>query len=309
MRITHRTQLVMAVIIVLIGLNASVEAAAPPAPPSTIWNFLGIPKTLNKMRDTTSNRRGNRPGAERTDPIKRIADPANLESPNSAIKAAAQVKADQDLAPQKIKAIKYLATVGCGCYQQFGVREALLDSLDDCTEEVRYEAAVAFCKAAGNPCKNCEKDGCCSAAVMQKLHDKAYGQDENCCYKESSARVRAAAEMALNACRRKVGPTAAPKEKEGETGKVHEALTPIEAPSDTPLPEKKIPVSEKKAPAPDSVANPAASSDPPMEKQPSVTLRILPSAPAAESREAPAVVQTSALMQVQPESGKSNESR
>jgi hypothetical protein len=74
--------------------------------------------------------------------------PANLESQNPALKAAAKVKSEEDLAPQKIKAIKYLATIGCGCYP--GVREALLAALDDCTESVRYEAAIAFCQAAGN---------------------------------------------------------------------------------------------------------------------------------------------------------------
>ena len=47
---------------------------------------------------------------------RRIADPANLQSDNPAIKAAAKAKAEQDLAPQKIKAIKYLATVGCAAF-------------------------------------------------------------------------------------------------------------------------------------------------------------------------------------------------
>jgi len=68
-----------------------------------------------------------------------------------------------------------------------------LDSLEDCTEAVRYEAAKAFCQAAGTPCQLCNRSGCCSKEVIKKLEDMAYGEDKDGCYKESSARVRAAA--------------------------------------------------------------------------------------------------------------------
>jgi len=207
----------------------------PPAPPPTLWNFLGIPQTIDKIQDATLNRFGNNPGKERTPSLKQIADPANLNSPNPAIKTAAKIKADQDAAPQKIKAIKYLATVGCGCYP--GVKDALLASLDDCTEEVRYEAAIAFCKAAGNPCKNCEKNGCCDAAVMNKLHEMAYGQDDKGCYKETSERVRAAATNALNACQR-MHPQGAPQPQTTPGGKKElpqVPLTPSPAPKEVPL--------------------------------------------------------------------------
>ena len=156
-----------------------VEAPAPAASPTTLLNFLGIPQGFQRLRDATANRWGNNPGMERTDPLKPIADPANLQSPNPAIQTAAKIKQAQDLAPQKIKAIKYLATVGCGCYPN--VKEALVAALDDCSEEVRYQAAVALCRAAGNPCKQCEKNGCCNAAVMNKLQELAYGQDDQCC--------------------------------------------------------------------------------------------------------------------------------
>jgi hypothetical protein len=183
------------------NLNAQTGGApAPAASPTTLLNFLGIPQGFHRLRDATANRWGNNPGMERTDPLKPIADPANLQSPNPAIQTAAKIKQAQDLAPQKIKAIKYLATVGCGCYPN--VKEALVAALDDCSEEVRYEAAVALCRAAGNPCKQCEKNGCCNAAVMNKLQELAYGQDDQCCPKEPSARVRAAAQSALQACQR-----------------------------------------------------------------------------------------------------------
>jgi len=59
---------------------------------------------------------------------------------------------------------------------------------------------VAFEKTSGDACKPCGEMGCCSGKVMTKLHQLAYEQDDQCCYKESSARVRAAAKSALDAC-------------------------------------------------------------------------------------------------------------
>ena len=144
------------------------------------------------------------------------------------IKAAAKIKTEEDLAQQKIKAIKYLATIGCGCYP--GVKDALLAALEDCTEEVRYEGALAFCEAAGNPCKQCNQSGCCAADVMTKLREMAYGQDDKCCFTEPSARVRAMAASALKRCQQihPPGPQPAAPEGGGEL--------PIEAPLPEPQP-------------------------------------------------------------------------
>jgi hypothetical protein len=127
------------------------------------------------------------------------------------------------------------------------VRDALLAALDDCTEEVRYQAAIALCQVAGNPCKNCDKSGCCNAEVMNKLNEMAYGQDAKGCYKESSSRVRAAATNALNACKRK-NPTTSmqpvpetthetPEEAKPETREMPvEPTTPGPGPTPAPLP-------------------------------------------------------------------------
>jgi hypothetical protein len=217
----------------VLSMDARVAVAQSPAPaPPPQSDSSGLEQAINQRRDARLNNNGNRPQRERTDPLKRITDPANLQSPNPAIKTAAKIKADQDLAPQKIKAIKFLATVGCGCYP--GVKDALLASLEDCVADVRYEAAMAFYKVAGNPCCHCEKT-CCNAEVMGKLYEMAYGQDEQCCYKEASGRVRAAAEMALNACRSKVGPTTAPQGP-GPTPPPVEVPGKKEVPRPSPLP-------------------------------------------------------------------------
>ncbi len=76
---------------------------------------------------------------------------------------------------------------------------------------------------------------------MSKLEEMAHGQDEKGCFKESSARVRAAAENALNACRRKIpagsAPMEAPPKKEMPTEAAPDAPEPpssIETPMPTP---------------------------------------------------------------------------
>ncbi|MEW4563976.1 hypothetical protein AB1K70_15680 [Bremerella sp. JC770] len=172
------------------------------APPTvTVWNKLGIPQAFDAVNANRVNRRGNHPQWEKTPPLKRIADPANLKSPNPAIKAAAEIKAEEDLAPQKIKALKYLATIGCGCYDKEGkVEAALLAGLNDCTEEVRKTAAETVLKLVGNCCCH---DGCgnncCTEKIQEKLQDMAYGETDGC-WHEPSAEVRAIAMQALSAC-------------------------------------------------------------------------------------------------------------
>lgn len=191
--------------------NEEFDPAAPApavAKPTSIWNWFGIPQGTQKVRDARINRRGNNPQRERVDPLKRIADPENLQSDNPAIKVAAEAKAEADLAPQKIKAIKFLATVCCCCSQyRAEVKKALLAALEDCTEEVRYEAAVALCQCSGNPCTHCNRCSCCDPDIMAKLAELAEGRDPQGCYLEASPRVRAAARNALNACEEVFRPT------------------------------------------------------------------------------------------------------
>ena len=242
MRVAGLISIMVASVLLAAALDARAQTPVPAAPaaPNTLWSFLGIPQGFNKIKDATANKSGNNPSNERKPPLKRIADPANLESQNPAIKAAAKVKAEEDLAPQKIKAIKYLATIGCGCYP--GVKEALVAALDDCTEEVRYQAAIALCEAAGDHCSKCGKT-CCNAAVMSKLEEMAHGQDEKGCFKESSPRVRAAAENALNACREKIPPGSVPLEEPPKkevplqpTPAAPELRPEVPAPDSTPTP-------------------------------------------------------------------------
>jgi len=176
-------------------------AVAPKPDVVTVWNRLGIPQAFDAMNANRVNRRGNNPQRERTPPLKRIADPANLESPNDAIKAAAEIKIEEDLAPQKIKALKYLGTLGCGCYDKEGkVEAALLAGLNDCTEEVRKVAAETVLELVGDCCCNdgCNNN-CCTEKIQEKLQDMAYGETDGC-WHEPSAEVRQIAMSALSAC-------------------------------------------------------------------------------------------------------------
>ncbi len=178
------------------------QAPAVPQKQATLWSFLGIPQTYTSVRDNWDNRNGNRPRQERKPNLVRLADPQNLESPNPAIKKAAEIKKEEDLAKQKIKAVKYLTKIGCGCYNRDGsITDALLKALDDCTEEVRYQTVKAITEAAnGEACVNCKNKSCCSEELSNKLYEMAYERDDAGCYLEPSERVRQAAAEALRAC-------------------------------------------------------------------------------------------------------------
>lgn len=179
--------------------DAPAQPSFPAPPVVTIWHRLGIPQGLNRLNSSMVNRRGNFPGLERKPPLRRIADPANLESSNPAIKTAAEVKMQEDMAKQKIKAIKYLADLGCDdCYP--GITDALIAALDDCTEKVRYEAAKAIRKSVEENCSTCNKACCCKEEMTKKLAEVAFELDDECCYKERSERVREEAAQALRTC-------------------------------------------------------------------------------------------------------------
>ena len=184
--------------------NSTIVAIAPPAqPPCTIWDFLGVTglcKAVGAAVNCEINKLGSFfPGLEPGPPLLAITDPANAKSPNPAVAAAAAAKADEDAAPQKIKALRYLATLGCGgCYPD--IEAALLAGLDDCTESVRYEAAKALSETSRMQCRYCDSSRCCSKKVREKLHLIAYKMNDSGCHMEPSARVRRVARVALANC-------------------------------------------------------------------------------------------------------------
>ncbi len=202
------------------GTTVNVSTPTQPCcPHQTLWQFLGVTggvHLLGGIIERIRNRLGSVfPGLESKPPLVAITDPSMAASSNPAEAAAAGAKADEDAAPQKIKAIRYLATLGCaGCYP--GIEDALLDSLDDCTEEVRYEAAKALRELSGKPCALCKTKSCCSPKVLKKL-DEVANKMEKGCYKESSARVRREARLAMQGCGgTPPAPTSTPQEGPSE---------------------------------------------------------------------------------------------
>ncbi|HEY1066689.1 MAG TPA: hypothetical protein VGE52_11290, partial [Pirellulales bacterium] len=201
------------------------SGAATTVTGKTFFQRLGT--GARKLYDRLINRKGNFPGLERKPPLTSLTDPANAQSDNPAISEAAKVKAEEDQAAQKIKAIKYLGTIGCGCHPD--VRDALFAALDDCNADVRYAAAEAFETAANAICASCNTKSCCDREVLMKLWKMGYEKKAgSTCWLEPSARVRSAARRAFKACKQNClpvppptdgpdeGPTATPAEAEGE---------------------------------------------------------------------------------------------
>ena len=185
-------------------LSSVVGCAANPLPVPTVWDKLGIPQATAGLRDATINRSGNFPGLEKKPPLLKLADPANFKAEKpEMIKVAAKIKADKDLKKQKIKAIKFLAEVNCGCYNKDdAVAKAFLAALDDCDPDVRSAAVEGLCTAAGN-CSNCRtgcETTCCTEEILKKVQDIATGVDSKGCYKEPVKEIRMAAAGLLRKC-------------------------------------------------------------------------------------------------------------
>lgn len=185
--------------------GATIVAIAPPSPPPiTLPKFLGLDIAyggVTLVGQRVRNRLGTRfPGLEARPPVRSLTDPANTsETASPAVKAAAQAKAEQDEVPQKAKAIKYLASLGCGkCYPD--TEKALLAALDDCNEMIRYETVRGLRKSLGDSCNSCRENSCCSPKLTRKLYEIGYGVTENGCHQESSSRVRRNARLALCGC-------------------------------------------------------------------------------------------------------------
>jgi hypothetical protein len=228
------------------GDTTAVAITAPTSHP-TLPEFLGIPQCCGAIQICCSRAAAQIgfcfPGLgsflEPTPPLLPITDPANLAADAPpAVQKAAEIKAQEDQAAQKIAALRYLATIGCGgCYPS--VEDAFIASMEDCTEEVRYEAVKAIRDTTTKYCQFCNQAACCSEKIQKKLRELAYETDDNGCPKEPSDRVRRQARMALAQC----GPPApepveepvrAPTEgpSEGPPAPVEGTVPPPEEPAD-----------------------------------------------------------------------------
>jgi hypothetical protein len=240
-------------------------------PPTTLWKFLGIPQARQALRDGVSNRFGNRPWMERRPPVKPLAHPDNLESQNPAIKRAAEIKSQEDLAPQKIKAVKYLAKIGCGCYDKDGsVTAALIAAMEDCTERVRLATVEAIKEATEKgACTTCNQKCCCNEDLVKKLYELAYEKDNEGCWLEPSEEVRQAAREAMMACCRGRGPEG-PIYEEPLPGTAAPAVTPVIPPERGPV--LNIPPEIPDRTLPPEIPQGEAPPAPPFQESPSATI-------------------------------------
>ena len=208
-------------------IGSTVGCVANPVPIPTFWDKLGIPQATAILRDSTINRGGRFPGLEKKPPLLKIADPANLkpEKPEM-IKVAAKIKTEQDQKKQKIKALKFLADVNCGCYNKDdAVAKAFLAGLDDCDPDVRTAAIEGLSKAAGS-CSKCKtgcETTCCTEDMNKKLTDIATGKDDKGCFKEPVAEIRSAAAALVRKCG---CPTPKPLEELPAPSEIEELNTP-----------------------------------------------------------------------------------
>lgn len=235
----------------------SINAPAPCCDRQNLPQFLGVEcvaKGVAGLVNRLRNRLGMAfPGLEAKPPVLAITDPANMsEDAPPAVKAAAGIKAEEDAAAQKIKAIRYLATIGCGgCYPD--VEDALIAAMEDCTEEVRYEAVKAVRSTTCTSCCYCSCQACCTEKVQNKLRELAYDQPAPCCGGEPSARVRRQARLALAAC----GPPVIYEEPDAPDEEPIEA--PVEGPDGPPPPP---PTEEEELPPADGVVEASDASQP-----------------------------------------------
>ena len=157
----------------LFQMVAVCGCVAPMPPVPTLWDKLGVTGAYTTIRDARLNKFGDKPLKEWKPPKLRIADPKNLESPVPAIKVAAEVKQAEDLAEQKIKALKYLGLIGCGCYDKDGeMKKAFLDALHDCTPCVRLAAIAALTTSA----EECNKQALEFKAQRENCDPRTFGR-------------------------------------------------------------------------------------------------------------------------------------
>ena len=258
MKVFTRKCIILVCAVAAIG-QATIDTASAqvvpgdPVPPMTLWRFLGIPQGARKVSGALLNRRGNFPGMERGIPLRALNDPRNLFSEDAAIKRAAEIKIQEDLKPQKIKSIKFLASIGCACYDQDdSITKALIKATQDCTEEVRLTAVEQVKEAAsGACCSNCGTKCCCKEDMLKRLAQMAYHRDETGCYLEPSERVREAAAEALEECCPSGGPIIEAVEEEEIPTPPQTPVTPGTNGEQPPKNQEEAPRNEEEAPITD----------------------------------------------------------
>ena len=198
-----------------------IAVSVPQGQCATLPEFLGLSglgSGIHGACTSLRSRLGMRfPGLEPQAPLLTITDPANQgEDATPEVQAAAKQKEEKEKAAQKIKAIRYLTSeTGCGkCYPE--TEKAIVSSLQDCIEAVRFETVKGLRKQITCKCVGCRNDCCCTDPILEQLHKMANDTDCHGCPVEQSARVRRLARIVLCKCGGYVPIEEPPEEEEAE---------------------------------------------------------------------------------------------
>ena len=203
----------------------------------------------NAKKDAKINADGCSPECERYPLLKRIADKENRESEIEVIKVAAKIKHEEEMCQQKIKAVKYLGTIGCCCYDKDGkVADALLAAMNDCLPPVRLAAVQAI---AGCVCGQAYNRSCCNEEIAERLQEMAYKTDKNGCPVEPEPLIRQWAAYAAQNCQPKkdieTPPDDLEKSKEVKPeGAPETSPKPLDPSAPTPLTSEVAPTQESR---------------------------------------------------------------
>jgi hypothetical protein len=220
------------------GLPGIAPGPAAPTPPRTLWGFLGLGKEqkefcLRKLCAKPIGQLINNGFAPlstlsgglisgfcpKTPSIADLADAG-------AVGAASAIQLDEAGAAKRRAAVRYLGTVDCHYWPE--AEDALIGALrGDRNECVRYEAALAL----GSGC-------CCTKKTIEALTIVVSCSDRDGAPKETSYRVHAAAQAALDHCLACFNPPTAP------------APAPVPTPEGGATPETK---SQEKLPPPATI--------------------------------------------------------
>lgn len=204
------------------------EAGCPISPNGNVNTKEKDPKKARRdaKKDAKINADGCSPECERIPLLKRIADEDNLKSDIEVIKTAAKIKHEEEMCQQKVKAVKYLGTIGCKCYDKDGeVKKALVAALNDCLPAVRMAAVQAV---GGCVCGQPYGPSCCNEEIANRIHEMAFGTNTDGSYVEPDQNIRQWAAYVSQFCPKEgAKPSGGDKLKEG-SGNAPTPITPPE---------------------------------------------------------------------------------
>lgn len=210
-------------VLALTGLQpgSAPTSFGPPNLTGTTNSSSTIPSGGTSPAPSSSGAPGANPaGTSNAAPVKPPASAKEVAGKLAGQTSPAKIKA-------KAKAIRFLGQQDCLCYPE--VVDALLEALNDCAEEVRFEALLALRNGCtGGFCKGCiggklppDYLGCnccaCQDKVLTRLSRLLLDRNINGTLKECSKRVRKLAAQMIQECINARGTSTLVEQESGAT--------------------------------------------------------------------------------------------